>query len=59
MRQMSNVIKIEEFVKNKLKDRGEMLAASRLIDNFRKEYGKTEKGFNSTAFIRKIRDTRQ
>ncbi len=59
MRQASHTIKVEEFVRNKLRNRSEMLTASRLIDNFRNKYGKTEKGFNSTDFIRKIRDTRQ
>ncbi len=60
MRHISNqIIKLEDFVKTRLKDRHAMLEASRLIDEFRKKYGKTEKGFDSVEIIRKMRDTRR
>lgn len=59
MRHISNEIKVEDFVKNRLKDRRAMLRASKLIDEFRKKYGKVEEGFNSVEIIRKMRDSRR
>jgi hypothetical protein len=59
MRHISNVIKVEDFIKNRLKDRRAMLQASKLIDKFRKTYGKVEKGFDSAEIIRKMRDGRR
>lgn len=59
MSHVSSVIKIEDFVKNKLKDRPTMLRASKLIDEFRKTYGKVKQGFDSVEIIRKMRDTRR
>jgi hypothetical protein len=59
MRHISNEIKVEDFVKNRLKDRRAMLRASKLIDEFRKTYGKAEKGFDSVEIIRKMRDSRR
>ena len=58
MRHLSNQISIEDFVKSKLKDRRAMVRASKAIDEFRKTYGKVEKGFNSVEIIRKMRDNR-
>ena len=59
MKSMSYSLKIEGFLKNKLKDHSAMLAASKLIDDFRASYGKVTKGFNSTKFIRKMRNCRK
>jgi carbamoylphosphate synthase small subunit len=59
MRYNSSHIKLENFVKSRLKDRRAMSRASNNIDEFRKTYGKAVKGFDSTAIIRKMRDTRQ
>lgn len=59
MRQTSNEIRLEDFVKNKLKNRRAMLQASKRIDEFRKTYGKVEKGFDSVETIRKMRDARR
>lgn len=52
-------MKVEDFIKSQLKDRQAMLRASRLIDEFRKRYGKVQKGFDSVEIIRKMRDTRR
>ena len=51
-------IKLEEFLKMKLKDRDAMLRASKKIDEIREKYGKVEKGFDSVEIIRKMRDSR-
>jgi hypothetical protein len=59
MRHISNEIKVEDFVKSRLKDRRAMLRASKLIDEFRKAYGKVRKGFDSVEIIRKMRDSRR
>ncbi len=59
MRDFSNHIKIEDFVKNRLKDQESMLRASKLIDKFRNTYGKVKKGFNSVEIIRNMRDARR
>jgi len=58
MRHNSNGIKVEDFVKSELKNRQAMLKASKLIDEFRKRWGKAGKEFNSVKIIRKIRDSR-
>ncbi len=52
-------IKLEEFLKMRLKDREAMLRASKKIDEIREKYGKVEKGFNSVEIIRKMRDSRR
>jgi len=51
-------IKLDEFLKMRLKDKEAMLRASKKIDEFREKYGKTEKGFDSVKIIRKMRDSR-
>jgi len=51
--------KLDTFIKVRLKDRVAMLRASRRIDEFRKKYGKREKGFDSVSMIRKMRDSRR
>lgn len=52
-------IKLSEFLKMKLKNHEAMHRASRAIDAFREKYGKVDKEFNSTAVIRKMRDSRR
>lgn len=52
-------IKLEEFLKMRLKDREAMLRASKKIDEIREKYGKVEKDFNSVEIIRKMRDSRR
>lgn len=59
MREISNEIKVGDFVKNKLKNHRAMLQASKRIDEFHKTYGKVEKGFDSVEIIRKMRDSRR
>ncbi len=60
MRHISEqIIKLEDFVKNRLKDRHAMLEASKRIDEFRKKYGRITRGFDSVEIIRKMRDARR
>ncbi len=59
MHNVSNQLKIEDFIKIRLKDHKTISEASKNIDEFRKTYGKAEKGYNSTAIIRRMRDFRK
>ena len=51
-------IKLEEFLKMRLKDRKAMQCASKRIDEFREKYGKADRGFDSVKIIRKMRESR-
>jgi len=55
----SSQIKVEDFVKLRLKDHDLMLHASKAIDKFRNTYGKVTKDFNSVEIIRNMRDARR
>jgi hypothetical protein len=57
--QVSEIIGVGDFVRNRLRDWQVMAKASRDIDEFRKKYGRVEKDFNSVEIIRKMRDCRQ
>lgn len=57
--QVSEIIGVGDFVRNRLRDWQVMAKASRDIDEFRKKYGSVEKDFNSVEIIRKMRDCRQ
>lgn len=59
MRATIHGIKIEDFVKSKLRNRRAMLRASNLIDDFRKKHGKVKNGFDAVEVIRKMRDSRR
>lgn len=51
-------IKLEEFLRMRVRDQKAMQYASKRIDEFREKYGKADKGFDSVKIIRKMRESR-
>jgi hypothetical protein len=55
---MSSKLTVEEFIKSRVRDVEAMRRAARHMDALRKRCGKPEKGFDSVAVLRKIREAR-
>jgi hypothetical protein len=49
---------VEELITSRVRDREAMRKAARHMDVLRKRCGKPEKGFDSVAILRKIREAR-
>jgi predicted DNA-binding protein len=47
---------VKEIIESQVKDKEQIIKASRTIDNLRNRYGKSAKMFNSTKILRKIRE---
>ncbi|MFA5779379.1 MAG: hypothetical protein WC947_04520 [Elusimicrobiota bacterium] len=47
---------IREIIESQVKDNDLIIKAGKVIDNLRNRYGKSEKAFNSTEILRKIRE---
>jgi len=54
----SSKMSLEELLSARVKDREAMRRAARHMDELRKRCGKPEKGFDSVAVLRKIREAR-
>lgn len=49
---------LNNVIESKIKDRETIIKASHKIDEIREKFGNIKDGFNSTAILRKIRDSR-
>ena len=54
----ANKLTVEQFIASRVRDRDAMRRAARHMDALRKRCGKPEKGFDSVAVLRKIREAR-